>query len=380
MIRVTCSGCDKAFNVSDHAAGRKGRCKACGAVLTVPQVATADEIEGWLGKPVLDAIEDDDQADEPIRAAVAVATPPPLPTAPVAVTAVVAGEPPAVNRLRWIPWTVAAVLAVVVLVMGLAWPRRAPRLDTVDADATAVTPVEPEKPQRTEPQLDPKLLALIEYVAALHGSSPEGVAAVGAKTVEEMNQDGLALTPAEFYAGSLQWRMPGAFNRAKAKRPEFAEYAGLYVTYRLKTRCSHKETLASLRGVTRLLYAVHESPPEEVFEAAMKTATPGQQFAMVEADDLVDADDPWVQLYDRLASDVATGYKLHPYGVTTSAAVVYGKLRTEDVSVTPDEILEFLLEFRDRRNYQAVAMSYVTFRLDRELTHEQAIEAMRRGQ
>jgi ubiquitin-protein ligase/ribosomal protein S27E len=41
MITFTCSGCGRPFTVRDQDAGRQARCKTCGAVLTVPEPATA---------------------------------------------------------------------------------------------------------------------------------------------------------------------------------------------------------------------------------------------------------------------------------------------------------------------------------------------------
>ena len=38
-IRVTCDGCGTQMTVGDQFAGKKGKCKKCGAVMRVPELA-----------------------------------------------------------------------------------------------------------------------------------------------------------------------------------------------------------------------------------------------------------------------------------------------------------------------------------------------------
>jgi predicted Zn finger-like uncharacterized protein len=84
-IEVTCDGCGSRFRVADAAAGKKGKCKKCGAIVTVPVPAP---------EPVPAAAEDDlyGMADEPAPARTGVtarpgggggAVPPPPPPPPV---------------------------------------------------------------------------------------------------------------------------------------------------------------------------------------------------------------------------------------------------------------------------------------------------------
>ncbi len=61
-IDVTCDGCGARFKAPDAAAGKKGKCKKCGAVIAVP-----------VPEPVPAAASDDDMYD--------IAEPPPLPPA-----------------------------------------------------------------------------------------------------------------------------------------------------------------------------------------------------------------------------------------------------------------------------------------------------------
>ncbi len=53
MISFNCNQCGKAFTVGDNLAGRKAKCKACGAAIVVPS-ATApldDDIARWMDPP-----------------------------------------------------------------------------------------------------------------------------------------------------------------------------------------------------------------------------------------------------------------------------------------------------------------------------------------
>lgn len=53
MITFQCPQCAKSYTVGDKLAGRKAKCKACGASVVVPQPKTQDTLEGdvasWLG-------------------------------------------------------------------------------------------------------------------------------------------------------------------------------------------------------------------------------------------------------------------------------------------------------------------------------------------
>ena len=51
MISFSCNSCGKTFSVADELAGRKGKCKSCGAAIVVPQPQSAlsdDDIADWL--------------------------------------------------------------------------------------------------------------------------------------------------------------------------------------------------------------------------------------------------------------------------------------------------------------------------------------------
>lgn len=96
MIIGTCA-CGKAFQVPDHFAGKRGRCKACGEVVTIPAVVVDDQVDAWLSEPVPapDVLADDAPAPTPI----AVVTPPPIPPTFVAAPAVSTNSPPDSEQL-----------------------------------------------------------------------------------------------------------------------------------------------------------------------------------------------------------------------------------------------------------------------------------------
>jgi hypothetical protein len=71
-IDVQC-GCGKTFQVPDTMAGKRGRCKACGAVLVVPDVADDDD-SGYVPAAATPLIADD--SDDTVAAAVIPDDPP----------------------------------------------------------------------------------------------------------------------------------------------------------------------------------------------------------------------------------------------------------------------------------------------------------------
>lgn len=74
-IEVQCGGCGKRYNVGDQFAGKKAKCKNCGAVMVVPQPVPVEAAPD-MDYDALAALESTGQIDE--SAAVQVA-PPPLP-------------------------------------------------------------------------------------------------------------------------------------------------------------------------------------------------------------------------------------------------------------------------------------------------------------
>src|SRR5256885_352206 len=90
-IQVECTGCGKRYSVADQFAGKRAKCKNCGATLVVPEPATTG---AHVDYDAMAAMESSGTVDD--TGAIAVA-PPPVPAA----------APPMATRVVWIPVTAA---------------------------------------------------------------------------------------------------------------------------------------------------------------------------------------------------------------------------------------------------------------------------------
>src|SRR3954452_12382040 len=91
MIAFSCAGCGKSFEVQDDLAGRRSRCKRCGAVMRIP-------------------------APEPVLAPLApLATPVPAPEAVPGRRRKKARKPGTIDRHAWVALGVGSGLAAVAL-------------------------------------------------------------------------------------------------------------------------------------------------------------------------------------------------------------------------------------------------------------------------
>lgn len=131
-IKVECPQCDKAYRLPDESAGKKFRCKACSAVITVP---AAEDVEVDISD---DVIEED---DPPVRRKTAGNKPKRKKSKPA---------PQGISPLVWIGGGAGAVVLFACVLVGLIGgrsSRSAVPVATVDAPfpvATVSTPTFPD--------------------------------------------------------------------------------------------------------------------------------------------------------------------------------------------------------------------------------------------
>jgi DNA-directed RNA polymerase subunit RPC12/RpoP len=119
-IRVVCLACGKKFSVADQHAGKRGKCPACSAKITVP-TRDADEAEPpqdfEISAPPdmdVDALLSPDELNPPVDVAVSVDPPPPL----------IAAKRPAPHASDvdepWYIWCLEVYARVLFVLFGLA--------------------------------------------------------------------------------------------------------------------------------------------------------------------------------------------------------------------------------------------------------------------
>lgn len=64
MISVHCD-CGKEFTTKAENAGKKGKCPACGKVITIPMPVIEDDVEDWLGAPSTNPLKSPSSASQP---------------------------------------------------------------------------------------------------------------------------------------------------------------------------------------------------------------------------------------------------------------------------------------------------------------------------
>jgi hypothetical protein len=93
MIRVTCPGCNKKFQVDDSFAGKSGRCPSCKSPIQIPAGTEPSPVKPPSGpKPVVPRLTIDDAPAPPRKPA------PPRPRPPAPAEEAVAPQPPARRR------------------------------------------------------------------------------------------------------------------------------------------------------------------------------------------------------------------------------------------------------------------------------------------
>jgi hypothetical protein len=162
------------MKMAEQYAGRRGKCRTCGAIVTVPQPATPEE-EVVLEEEVV-AAEADDPADYsgqaasiPVARAAHAPTPPTLPArGPAPAAPPVAVPRPARRRSNPLPWMIGGGAAFVAAVAGALWMAHSHRAAKTDADAPkAVLLSSPDGLPAQAAQTDRRLAAVESAMPAV---------------------------------------------------------------------------------------------------------------------------------------------------------------------------------------------------------------------